>query len=263
MWRCGGGGFWRGGWAGWTRGVLSFPAEGDGWRLGPDSAGTVDGVGAQPVPHSELGGGEVRVAVRAAGVNFRDVLIALGMYPGGGVMGSEIAGVVTQTGPDVDGFAVGDRVLGIVTGGFATSVVTDVRMLAPVPAGWTFAQAAAVPVVFATAWYGLADLADVRAGESVLIHAGAGGVGMAAIALARHWGLEVFATASPGKWHVLRSLGLDDAHIASSRDPGFQDAFLAATGGRGVDVVLNALAGEFVDASLGVAGRRGPVCRDG
>ncbi|WP_159047073.1 zinc-binding dehydrogenase, partial [Streptomyces pactum] len=94
------------------------------------------------------------------------------------------------------------------------------------------------------------DLAGLRKGESVLVHAGAGGVGMAAVGLARHLGAEVFATASEGKWDVLRSMGLDDDHIASSRDLGFEEKFRGVTGGRGVDVVLNALAGEFVDASL-------------
>ncbi len=107
-----------------------------------------------------------------------------------------------------------------------------------------------MPLVFLTALYAFRDLAGLRKGESVLVHAGAGGVGMAAVGLARHLGAEVFATASEGKWDVLRSMGLDDDHIASSRDLGFEEKFREVTGGRGVDVVLNALAGEFVDASL-------------
>ncbi|MFD4688407.1 type I polyketide synthase, partial [Streptomyces sp. NPDC058461] len=122
--------------------------------------------------------------------------------------------------------------------------------VARVPEGWTFAQAASVPIVFLTAYYALTDLGAVEAGESVLVHAAAGGVGMAAVQLARHLGAEVFGTASPAKWDTLRALGLDDDRIASSRDTHFEAAFLAATGGRGVDVVLDSLAGEFVDASL-------------
>src|SRR5436189_2141050 len=108
-----------------------------------------------------------------------------------------------------------------------------------------------------TAYYGLVDLARLQAGEKVLVHAGAGGVGMAAIQIARHLGAEVYATASPAKWDVLRDLGLDDEHIASSRDLEFRERFLAATGGEGVDVVLDALAGEFVDASLRLLPRGG------
>ncbi|MFX0581373.1 type I polyketide synthase, partial [Nocardia nepalensis] len=105
--------------------------------------------------------------------------------------------------------------------------------------------------------YGLADLAGLRAGESVLIHAGTGGVGMAAVQLARHWGAEVFVTASRGKWDTLRAMGFDDDHIGDSRSLQFADHFLSVTGGRGVDVVLNSLAGEFVDASLRLLPRGG------
>ncbi|SES40850.1 Acyl transferase domain-containing protein [Streptomyces sp. yr375] len=223
---------------------------GDGrpWRVTPGSGGTLESLGTEPARDvlEPLGPGQVRVAVRAAGVNFRDVLIALGMYPDPGVpLGMECAGVVTALGTGECGeLAVGDRVFGVVTGGLAPLVVTDARLLARIPAHWSFARAAAVPIVFLTAWYAWQDLAGLRAGEKVLVHAGAGGVGMAAIQLARHLGAEVYATASPGKWDVLRQLGLDDDHIASSRDLGFAEKF------PGVDVVLNSLAGEFVDASL-------------
>ncbi|MGH2855056.1 MAG: type I polyketide synthase, partial [Solirubrobacteraceae bacterium] len=117
-------------------------------------------------------------------------------------------------------------------------------------AGWSFAQAASLSCAFLTAYYGLVDLAGLRRGERVLVHAAAGGVGMAAVQLARHLGAEVFATASPGKWDALRSMGLEDSHIASSRDTAFRERFLETTGGRGVDVVLNSLARELVDASL-------------
>ncbi|CAM5711442.1 Polyketide synthase OS=Streptomyces fumanus OX=67302 GN=GCM10018772_62400 PE=4 SV=1 [Streptomyces fumanus] len=121
----------------------------------------------------------------------------------------------------------------------------DVRTVAALPEGWSFEQGASVPVVFLTAWYGLVELGALQPGERVLVHAGAGGVGMAAIQIARHLGAEVFATASEGKWEVLRAMGLDDAHIASSRTLDFERKFAG-----GVDVVLNSLAGEFIDASL-------------
>jgi len=182
------------------------------------------------------------------------VLNTLGLYPGEAPpLGIEGAGVVTETGPGVTEFAPGDRVLGLLDHAFGPLAVTDRRNLVRVPADWTFAEAAAVPVVFLTAWYGLRDLAGLRAGEKVLVHAGAGGVGMAAIQLARHLGADVYATASPAKHDVLRGLGLPDTHIASSRTLDFAMAFA----GTGFDVVLNSLAGEFVDASLGLLGDGG------
>ncbi|MFI6093757.1 type I polyketide synthase [Streptomyces sp. NPDC051218] len=238
---------------------LPLPEGPAAWRLDVIDEGTLDNLAMLPAPDADapLSAGQVRVAVRAAGVNFRDVLIALGMYPGQAQMGAEAAGIVTETGPGVTELAVGDRVFGFFTGGIASRAVTDRRLLAPVPTGWSFAQAAAVPVVFATAYYGLVDVADARPGESVLVHSAAGGVGMAAVQLGRHLGLEVFGTAKPSKWDTLRAAGLDDAHIASSRDLAFEERFRAASGGRGVDVVLNSLAGEFVDASLRLLGDGG------
>ncbi|MEU2595231.1 type I polyketide synthase, partial [Streptomyces albidoflavus] len=137
-----------------------------------------------------------------------------------------------------------------VSGGFAPRAVADARMLAPVPDGWTWAQAASVPVAFLTAYYGLRDLAHLDSGESVLVHAAAGGVGMAAAQLARHWGAEVYGTAGDHKRTLLRADGWDDAHLASSRTLAFEDRFRATSGGRGVDVVLNSLAGDYIDASL-------------
>ncbi|MCL6302900.1 type I polyketide synthase, partial [Streptomyces kronopolitis] len=240
--------------------ALREPVDGTGWRLGMTGKGTLDHLTLLPHDDAErpLEQGEIRLAVRAAGVNFRDVLNVLGMYPGdAGAFGLEGAGVVTETGPGVIGFAPGDRVMGLFPGAFGPVAVADERMVIRVPEGWSFAQAASVPVVFLTAYFALVELGGVQVGESVLVHAGAGGVGMAAVQLARHLGAEVFATASPGKWGTLRALGLDEAHIASSRDLGFERSFLAATGGRGVDVVLDSLAREFVDASLRLLPRGG------
>ncbi|WP_461012432.1 SDR family NAD(P)-dependent oxidoreductase, partial [Streptomyces capparidis] len=232
--------------------ALVPPAGERAWRLDTTGSGTLEGLALLPVPEAAapLAAGQVRIAVRAAGLNFRDVLIGLGMVPDQRVMGSEAAGVVVEVGEGVTHLAPGDRVLGFVTGGLGPLAVTDARVVTRMPEGWSFEQAASVPVVFLTAYYGLVDLAGVKAGETVLVHAGAGGVGMAAIQLARHLGAKVFATASPGKWDVLRSLGLGESVIASSRDLEFRERFLSATDGRGVDVVLNSLAGEFVDASL-------------
>ena len=165
------GGCSPGGWGGcppilgWWRG-----AGRGGWRWAGGSLGDV-GVVADPSSGEPLGAGQVRVVVRAAGLNFRDVLIGLGMYPGPAVAGAEGAGVVAETGPEVEGLVAGDRVLGLMAG-LGSVAVTDARVLVKVPAGWSFTQAASVPVAFATAYYALVDLAGLRAGESVLIHAG-------------------------------------------------------------------------------------------
>ena len=227
-----------------------------GWRLGFSARGTLDNLvlaedGAGWAP---LGAGQVRVGVRAAGVNFRDVLNVLGMYPGdAGLPGLEGAGVVLEAGPGVGGVAVGDVVMGLFTGCFGPVAVTDARLLAPVPAGWSLAQAAAAPVAFLTAWYGLVDLAGLAAGETALVHAAAGGVGMAAVQVARHRGARVLGTASPHKHAAVRGLGVAAADLASSRTTEFEAVFAAAAGPGGVDVVLDSLAGEFVDASLRLA----------
>ncbi|MGV0638388.1 type I polyketide synthase [Mycobacterium kansasii] len=229
--------------------ILRLPEGPSGWRLIPGGAGTLDDVQVGPCERSDLTAGQVRVAVAAVGVNFRDVLVALGMYPGGGELGVDGAGVVVEVGPGVSGVAVGDVVMGLL-GVAGPQAVVDQRLVTAVPAGWALDTAAGVPLVFLTAFYGLSDLAGVRAGQKVLVHAAAGGVGMAAVQLARRWGLEVFATASRGKWDTLRAMGFDDDHIGDSRTLEFEEKFRQTTGGAGVDVVLNSLAGEFADASL-------------
>ncbi|MFF2120290.1 SDR family NAD(P)-dependent oxidoreductase [Kitasatospora sp. NPDC058184] len=242
-----------------TSGALTPPA-GEPWRLDTTGRGTLDNLvlAACPDTLEPLAPGHVRVALRAGGLNFRDVLNALGMYPGqAGLLGNEGAGVVLEVAGDVTALAPGDRVMGMFAGSFGTTAVTDHRLLVRIPRGWDFTEAASTPIVFLTAYYALKDLAGLRPGESVLVHAAAGGVGMAAVQLARHLGAEVYGTASQGKWDALRPLGLDDAHLAGSRTLDFGREFLAATGGRGVDVVLNALAGEFVDTSLGLLPRGG------
>ncbi|MFI9383505.1 type I polyketide synthase [Kutzneria sp. NPDC052558] len=227
-----------------TRNLDELEPAGAQWRLETDGSGSLDGLTLAPAADTALTSGQVRIAVRASGLNFRDVLIALGMYPGTASLGTECAGVVVETAADVTDLAEGDRVMGLVPESFGPFAVADARKLVPVPEDWSFTRAAATPIAFLTAYYGLVDLAGVQPGETVLVHAAAGGVGMAAVQLARHLGAEVYATASESKWDTLRAMGLDDAHIASSRSVEFATRF------PGVDVVLNSLAGEFVDASL-------------
>ncbi|OBH58510.1 type I polyketide synthase, partial [Mycobacterium sp. E2479] len=233
-----------------VRPAIGLPSA--GWRLDAGGEGTLEDIVVSPCPRTELTGGQVRVAVAAVGVNFRDVLVALGMYPGGGRLGAEGSGVVVEVGPGVTGLAVGDAVMGLL-GVVGSEAVVDQRVLTPVPSGLSLISAAGVPVVFLTALYGLSVLGGLRAGERVLVHTATGGVGMAAVQLARHWGAEVFVTASRGKWDTLRAMGFDDDHIGDSRTTEFEAKFakfMAATDRPGFDVVLNSLAGEFTDASL-------------
>ncbi|MYW58228.1 SDR family NAD(P)-dependent oxidoreductase, partial [Streptomyces sp. SID8370] len=234
--------------------VLVPPADTEFWRLDVRGSGTLGNLALLPAPEAgaALEPGEVRVAVRAAGLNFRDVLVGLGMYPGDEArIGGEAAGVVLEVGTGVTSVAVGDRVTGLFPlGAIGPVAVTDHRWVTRMPQGWTFTDAAVLPVVFLTAYYGLRDLADARVGESLLVHAATGGVGIAALQLAQHWGLEVYGTASRPKWEVLRGLGVDDARIASTRTLDFEERYRELTDGRGFDVVLNSLAQEFTDASL-------------
>ncbi len=236
-----------------SSGALNAPQGVARWRLAADRSGTLEGLDLVEYPEAEraLGESEIRVAMRAAGLNFRDVLVALGMVRLDDMsMGGEGAGVVLEVGAGVEDLQVGDRVMGLIPGAMGQVAVDDHRGLVRMPQGWSFVQAASVPVVFLTAYYGLVDLAALRKGDRVLIHAATGGVGMAAVQLARHLGAEVFVTASPGKWEALREMGFAEERIASSRTPEFREKFLEVTGGQGMDIVLNCLANELADASL-------------
>ncbi|MGP3939631.1 SDR family NAD(P)-dependent oxidoreductase [Streptomyces sp. 6N106] len=239
--------------------ALVAPEGEPAWQLGTRGPGTLEGLALLPSPAAlaPLPPGHVRIETRAAGLNFRDVLMALGMYPGEISIGNEGAGLVTEVGPGVTRFAPGDRVMGLFEGAGGPIAVADCLTLVHIPERWSFEQAAAVPCVFLTAYFGLRDLARLEPGESVLIHAAAGGVGMAAVQLARHWGAEVYGTAGPAKWDAARAAGVPDGRLANSRTLEFEQRFLEMTEGRGFDVVLDALAGDFVDASLRLLPRGG------
>ncbi|MGW7489004.1 amino acid adenylation domain-containing protein [Streptomyces sp. NPDC054786] len=224
------------------------------WQLRTRGEGALEASNMALMPWAEaarpLAAGEVRAEVRAVGLNFRDVMIGYGLYPDPGAdLGNEGAGVVVEVADDVRTLRPGDRVMGMFYG-VGPRVVRDQRYFTRFPATWSFEQAAATPAVFLTAHHCLRTLATLTSGQRLLVHAATGGVGLAAIQLARYWGAEVFATAGPQKWGTLRDLGFGDDHMANSRTCDFASAFLEATGGAGVDVVLNSLAGESVDASL-------------
>ena len=225
---------------------LSLPEEPD-WVLAPDPAGVFDRPYVHPLPAPALEPREVRVAVKAAGLNFWDVFRSLGFIEEG-LLGREMCGHILELGSEVSTVSVGDSVVGLGFGAFGPQMVTREELVAPAPSGFSVTGLATVPSAFVSAALSF-ELSGLEAGEKVLIHAAAGGVGLAAIQLVQAAGAEVFATASAPKQAYLRSLGVE--HIFDSRNTAFGTEILEATGGAGVDVVLNSLTGEgFIDASL-------------
>lgn len=212
-----------------------------------------------PETERPLSDGEIEVRTQATGLNFRDVMYLMGLLPeeavengfSGASLGLEFSGVVSRVGAQVKDFLPGDAVIGFGASCFASHIVTRADAVAKMPEGWTFEAAATVPTVFFTIYYALKRLANLQPGERVLIHGAAGGVGIAAIQLARHLGAEIYATAgSDEKRDFVRLLGAD--HVFDSRSLSFADDILAATENEGVDVVLNSLAGEAMRRSIGV-----------
>jgi acyl transferase domain-containing protein/NADPH:quinone reductase-like Zn-dependent oxidoreductase/NAD(P)-dependent dehydrogenase (short-subunit alcohol dehydrogenase family)/ubiquinone/menaquinone biosynthesis C-methylase UbiE/acyl carrier protein len=203
------------------------------------------------------GPGEVEIRVLATALNFRDVMNVMGLYPGDpGPMGAECAGEIVAVGEGIGHFAIGDPVVAIAPGSFAGYVTTKADWVAPKPVRMSFDEAVTIPIAFITAQFTLNHLAKIKAGDRVLIHAAAGGVGLAAVTLAKRAGAEIFATAgSPEKRAFLKSLGVP--HVMDSRSLAFADEIMQITGGRGVDVVLNSLADRFVDRSFQVIGQGG------
>ena len=235
-------------------GRLNVPV-GEPYRLELAGKGSLDCLTLRPTRRRAPAAGEVEIEVRAAGLNFSDVLKAMGLYPGlkpGAVpLGIECAGVVAAVGEGVTDLAVGDQAVGVAAFSFASHTTTSAAAVVRKPEGVTFEEAATIPITFLTAHYALNVLGRIAAGERVLIHAGAGGVGLAALQICQSGGTEVFATAgSPEKRDFLRSLGV--AHVFDSRSLAFADEILEVTSGQGVDVVLNSLPGEAIPKSLGL-----------
>ncbi|MEV6674747.1 SDR family NAD(P)-dependent oxidoreductase [Streptomyces sp. NPDC051162] len=203
------------------------------------------------------GPGQVAIAVRAAALNYRDMMQAVGLLPAEAIegtfsevgLGLECAGIVTAVGPDVTGFRPGDRVFGMAPASLASHTLTAAQAIGHIPDGMSFTEAATLPVVFSTVHYSLGHLARLAAGETVLVHGGAGGIGLAVLQYARLCGARVIATAgTPAKRELLRHLGVD--HVFDSRSLEFAAHVMEVTGGAGVDVVVNSLAGEAITRSL-------------
>ncbi len=222
-------------------------------RLESRERGHLDTLHFVPFQKASCGPREVLIEVRAAGMNFRDVLKALALYPGEApdarIFGDEVAGTVSSVGTEVTHLQPGDRVFGIAAFGLGTHTLARAGDVRRIPGKLSFDEAATLPVVFMTAWHALKNVARMRAGERILIHAGAGGVGMAAIQIAQHLDVEVIATAgSPIKRALLETLGVK--HVIDSRRADFAEAIMELTAARGVDVILNSLAGEAIPMGL-------------
>lgn len=244
-----------------------LPAEVQTTRLTLPSYGNLEELKYEATNRSSPGVGEVEVEVRATGLNFRDVLNALGLLEEYAAQfgitsasevpfGFECAGTITAVGEGVSNLKVGDAVIAaLAIGSMASYALVRAEFVVAKPKHLSFAEAATIPTAFLTAYHGLVELAGLRAGERVLIHAAAGGVGLAAVQIAQMLGAEVYATASHSKWEFLRSLGVK--HLFNSRTLDFADEVLACTSGCGVDVVLNSLNGEWIERSLATTAPNG------
>ncbi|WP_375454782.1 SDR family NAD(P)-dependent oxidoreductase, partial [uncultured Methylobacterium sp.] len=232
----------------------AVPAEAA--RLERSNTGGLNEMVWGPATRRAPGAGEIEIAVEATGLNFRDVLWALSMLPeeiledgfAGPRLGLECAGHVVAVGAGVKAFKPGDAVVAFAQSGFSTHIVVPELVVAPAPTGLDPMAAATVPVAFLTAYYGLVSCARLRRGEWVLVHGGAGGVGLAALQIAKLKGARVIATAgSREKRALVKALGAE--HVLDSRSLAFVDDIRQLTGD-GVDVVLNSLFGEAMERSL-------------
>ena len=230
--------------------------------------GSLDSLSLEPTSRKAPAAGEVEIRVRATGLNFLDVVSALGLVPQevDGVsqqqlmemdsFGGECAGEIVAVGEEVKDFKIGDSVMAMAMGSFSQYVTVDVNYVAIKPEILSFESAASIPINFLTAYYALHHVAQISSGERVLIHAAATGTGMAAVKIAQKAGAEVFATASQSKWEVLEKMGVK--HIMNSRTVDFADQVMESTQGQGVNLVLNSLtSGEFVSKSLSVVSNGG------
>jgi len=240
-----------------VNGALMEVPEADSFRMEMSRPGKLENLLLRASARPEPKPGEVEIRVMAAGLNFRDVMNAAGVYPGGPIpFGAECAGKISSVGAGVTNFKIGDEVLAVANASFGSYTTADARAVVPKPPTFSFGQAATIPIAFLTAYYSLNYLARLSRGDRVLIHAAAGGVGLAAVQLAKQAGAEIFATAgSPEKRAYLKSMRVP--HIMDSRSLNFADEIMKKTGGKGVDVVLNSLPGEYITRSLSTLGAYG------
>ena len=238
-----------------SRPAARLPAQ-RGFALRKDGAYGIDALYWDECAQQRPAPGEACVRVHAGSLNFRDVMAATGLLPkgaeasdAGAALELEFSGEVESVGMGVDTVVPGDRVLGMARGSLRRNIALNAERLYHVPAHLSDAEAASIPSVYLTAHYAVSVLGRVREGETILVHSGAGGVGLAAIAVAKRLGAEIFATAgSPKKRAYLKALGARAA--MDSRSLSFADEILEATAGRGVDLVLNALPGPFIEKGL-------------
>ena len=223
----------------------------DAFRLEIDAPGALENLVLRDAPRRAPDAGEVEISVKAAALNFKDVLVALGMVavPDPPALGMDCVGVVTACGPGVDGVEPGDEVVAVSSHTLGSRVIARQELVAPCPEGFTAEEIATTPGAFGTALRALRHLARLRAGERVLIHSAAGGVGLAAVQVAQLAGAEILATAgTPERRAHLAQLGV--SHVMDSRSPAWFEEAVARTGGEGVDVVLNSLGGEAIGQGL-------------
>ena len=236
-------------------------------RVSIDSYGVLDNISLVSCTRRQPTATEVEIQVYAAGLNFRDVLNALGMLrdyyeqelnitnPRNIPFGFECAGVVVAVGDKVNNFQVGDEVIALATGSLASFITVEANKIALKPDNLSFTEAATIPAAFLTAYYGIYELGKIQAGETILIHSAAGGVGQAAVQLAQNVGAEIFATASQGKWDFLKSMGID--YVFNSRSLEFAEEINNITDGRGVDIVLNSFNKEYIEKNFSILGDKG------
>jgi acyl transferase domain-containing protein/acyl carrier protein len=230
--------------------------ESEPFRLEVSTPGILDNLILREIKRRAPGPGEVEIEVRATGLNFRDVMLALGLLPpvredGPIDLGWECAGTIAAIGEGVHGFEIGDEVLAVAPPCFSSYAMANSHLVMHKPAHLSFEEAATIPVAYITAHYSFQHMGRLREGERVLIHAASGAVGIAAVQLAQWMGAEVFATAgSPEKREFLKSLGVK--YVMDSRSLDFAEEILSYTGGEGVDVVLNSIAGEAIPKSLSI-----------
>ncbi|MEL7038651.1 MAG: type I polyketide synthase, partial [Cyanobacteria bacterium J06592_8] len=224
--------------------------------LGISKRGTPENLQLQPINRRHLQPGEVEIKVKVTGLNFIDVLDTLGVLPfERNWFGVECVGEIVAVGEGVKKLKIGDAIIALAPGSLSEYVTVNAQLVALKPEHLSFEEAATIPANFITAYYALHHLAKISKGDKILIHAAAGGTGMAAVKIAQATGAEVFATASPSKWEFLKSLGIK--YIMNSRTLKFADEIMQQTNNQGVDIVFNSLSGEYIPKSLSVLKENG------